>query len=240
VIVRIVATLGALVLLAGCSSEEGLRAQQLLQEAEAAQQALRSSTFEGVLTVTFEAQTFRVAIEGATAPDGEWVSISAQGLPDAGDFSAQVLRRGERAWTSIGGGWQSMPVPAGTARDGSLDVAAFQQLTRHVKDVRVSEHQVVGGKTASVIAGEIDTEGMLEALTKLGSVAGESQGFSLDLAELGLELGDIEATLTLDERTRLLDTALVTFAVEARGERLDLELRYRLTSANEPVTLPTP
>jgi hypothetical protein len=239
-IVRIAALFGALLLLAACSTEEGLRAQQLLQQAEAAQQALRSSTFEGSLTATFAAQNFEIAIDGATAPEGEWISIRGKGLPGVEDLSAEVVRRGTRAWTRLGGRWESMPVPAGAVSGGSLDVAAFQGLTQHVKDVRVTEHQVVGGRTVSVIAGEIDTKGMLEALMKLGSVAGESQGFSLDFAELGLELGDIKATLTIDEGTRLLTSALITFAVDAKGERLELELRYRLTSANEPVRLPTP
>ena len=45
--------------------------------------------------------------------------------------------------------------------------------------------------------------------------------------------------LSIDERTHLLDTALVTLSLEIQGEKLEFELRYRLTSANEPVVLPS-
>ena len=58
--------------------------------------------------------------------------------------------------------------------------------------------------------------------------------------ELGIDFGDIEAVLTIDERTHLLDTVFVAFSVAAEGQEVDLELRYRLTSANEPVQLPAP
>jgi hypothetical protein len=33
---------------------------------------------------------------------------------------------------------------------------------------------------------------------------------------------------------------LIRFGVEAQGEKMQFELRYRLTSANEPVELPSP
>ena len=46
--------------------------------------------------------------------------------------------------------------------------------------------------------------------------------------------------LSIDERTHLLDAALITVAVEAQGETLEFELRYRLKSANQPVALPSP
>ena len=37
-----------------------------------------------------------------------------------------------------------------------------------------------------------------------------------------------------------MSAALVTLAIEAEGEKLQLELRYRLTAANEPVKIPAP
>jgi hypothetical protein len=46
--------------------------------------------------------------------------------------------------------------------------------------------------------------------------------------------------LTIDERTQLLDTAFVTFAISAEGKSIEVDLRYRLASANEPVQLPSP
>jgi len=98
----------------------------------------------------------------------------------------------------------------------------------------------VAGKLVTTIGGEIDTRGMIEAFTKLGSAAGDLEGLSLDFSKLGIDFGDIAAVLTIDERTHLLDSAFVTFAIDAEDERVEFELRYRLTSANEPVQLPSP
>ena len=239
-IARILTVLGAALLLTACSSEEGLRAQELLRQAEVAQQALASSTFEGTVAVAFGAQKVSMQFEGATSKSGEWFSMRSTGIPEGGDFSMQVLVRDGRAWTNLGGDWTSGPAPAELGSTGTMSAAAFQQLARYVQDVRVTEHQLIGGKSVTTIGGEIDTQGMVQAVMKLGSVAGDVEGFSFDVSKLGIDFGDIEALLTIDERTHLLDTALVKFSVAAEGEEVDLELRYRLTSANEPVQLPSP
>lgn len=236
-IARLVTTLAAVLLLAGCSTEEGMRAQALLQQAEAAQAKLHSSTFDGSVAVSAEGMTFRMAFNGATSKDGEWFSLRTSGAPSGGDMTMQVLVRGGRAWMNTGGRWQSTPAPSGLGSSPTLSAAAFQQLARYVKDVRVTEHQLIQGTQATTIAGEIDTEGMIEALTKLGPMA---EGLSLDFSKLGIDIGDIHAVLTIDERTQLLDTAFVTFAISAEGKRIEVDLRYRLASANEPVKLPSP
>ena len=236
-IARLVTTLAAALVLAGCSTEEGMRAQALLQQAEAAQAKLHSSTFEGSVGISAEGMTVRMAFNGATSKDGEWFAMRTNGLPDGADMSMQVLVRGGRAWMNSGGRWQSMPVPAGLGSSPTLSAAAFQQIARYVEDVRVTEHQLIQGKQATTIAGEIDTEGMIEALTKLGPMA---EGFSLDFSKLGIDIGDIRAVLTIDERTQLLDTVFITFAITAEGKQIEIDLRYRLVSANEPVRLPSP
>lgn len=237
VIVRLVTILATGLLLAGCSGEEGLRAQELLQQAEAAQAQLRSSTFTGAMTIRAEGRTIQLRFDGKTSRQGEWLSLQTTGIPGGGDMRMQMLVRGGRAWVNMDGRWQSTPTPAQLG-GGTVSAAAFQQLARHVKDVRVNEHQLIGGKPVTTIAGEIDTEGLLETVLKdVGSFA---EGFSFDLSKLGLELGDIHAVLAVDERTRLLDTATVTFSLAAEGKRMMFDLRYRLTSANAPVSLPSP
>ena len=239
-IVRLVTTLTmAALLLAGCSTEEGKRAQELLQQAEAAQAQLRSSTFEGSVGISAEGQSFEVNFTGATSEDGEWFSLTTSGVPGGGDLAMQVLVRGGRAWMNAGDGWQSMPVPSGSSSNGTVSAAAFQELARHVEDVRVTEHQVIQGEPVTTIAGEIDTEGMLESIAQLGSLA-EDASFDFDFSKLGLDIGDIHAVLTIDEQTHLLDSALVSFAMSAEGKSVELDLRYRLASANEPVELPSP
>jgi hypothetical protein len=236
-IVRLATALAATLLLAGCSTEEGMRAQALLQQAEAAQAGLRSSTFEGSVGVSADGRKVRMVFEGATSPEGEWFSLYTTGVPSGGDVAMQVVLRGGRAWLKSGSRWQSMPAPNRAGSNGTLSAAAVQQLARSVKDVRVTEHQPIQGKPVTTIAGEIDTEGMIEAFAELGSFAERS---SFDLSKLGVEFGDIRAVLTIDERTRLLDTAFVTFAMSAEGRRVQIDLRYRLASANEPVELPSP
>jgi hypothetical protein len=244
VVVRIVTILAAGLLLAGCSSEEGLRAQELLQQAETAQAKLHSSTFEGAVAVAMDGESFKLIFGGKSSGAGEWFSMRTSGAPDGADMNMEMLVRNGRAWVNADGAWRSAPLPnlggtGSTHGTGTLSAAAFQQLAKHVTDVRVSEHQLVGGKPVTTIAGEIDTEGMLESLTDLGS-SSLAEGFSLDFSKLGVEIGDIRAVLTVDERTHLLDTASVTLTISAQGKTMHLELRYRLTSANEPVRLPAP
>jgi hypothetical protein len=236
-IARVVTTLAAAALLAGCSTEEGLRAQELLRQAETAQQQLRSSTFEGSMSIAVAEMDVRLLFEGATSADGEWFSMRTSGVPGGGDMAMQVLVRGGRTWMDAGGGWR----PAGAAPTGSqgtMSGEAFQQLARYVEDVRVTEHQLIEGRTVTTIAGDVDTEGMLEAMTKLGSVA--PSGSSFDFSDAGIELGDIHAVLTIDERTHLLDTAFISFSMSAEGKSAEIEIRYRLASVNRPVQLPRP
>ena len=231
-------------LLSGCSSAEGTRAQELLQQAEQAQAQLDSTTFEANVGVVMDGKQIKVALEGAASKEGAAFSMHMTGLPDAGTEDFQLVVRGNSAWmTDTDGNWASVPLPKElNGKSSSMGADAFQELARYVKDVRVAEHQQIGGKPVTTIAGEIDTAGMLQAFAKLGSLSGngaENGGFSFDLDDLGVRIGDIKAVLSIDERTHLLDAALVTVAVEAQGEKLELEVQYRLTSSNEPVTLPS-
>jgi hypothetical protein len=243
VIARIATLVAVGLLLVGCSSEEGLRAQELLQQAETAQAQLRSSTFEGAVGITADGEAFKLLLNGKTSGAAEWLSMQTVGAPDGAEMTMQMLVRDGRAWVNADGRWQSAPLPgAGGSAAGSggkLSAGAFQQLARHVRDVRVSEHELIAGKPVTTIAGAIDTEGMLESLTDLDS-SSFAEGFPLDFSKLGIEIGDIQAVLTVDERTHLLDTATVALSMSAQGKRMQLELRYRLTSANEPVSLPPP
>ena len=231
-------------LLSGCSTAEGTHAQELLQQAELAQAQLQSTTFEANIGVVMDGKQIKVALEGAASKEGAAFSMHMTGLPDAGSEDFQLVVRGNSAWmTDTDGNWASVPLPKElNGKSSSMGADAFQELARYVKDVRVAEHQQIGGKSVTTIAGEIDTAGMLQAFSKLSSLSGESAengGFSFDLDDLGVKLGDIKAVLSIDERTQLLDTALVTFAIEAQGEKFELNVQYRLTSANEPVTLPS-
>jgi hypothetical protein len=246
-VIRLLAiVVGSAFLLSGCSTVEGKRAQELLQQAEVAQASLHSAAFEASLGFAVDGKQIEMEMDGAASKEGAAFSVRATGLPGAG-MDMQVVVKGSRAWTNDGSGWESVPVPAQMKQrvnglSGSMGADAFQELARHVRDVRVAEHQQIGGKLVTTIAGEIDTAGMLEAVTKLGSLsgtAGEKPALSFDLDDLGLKIGDIEAVLSIDERTHLLDAALITLGIEAQGKKLEFELRYRLTGANQPVVLPS-
>jgi hypothetical protein len=155
-----------------------------------------------------------------------------------------MVVRGNRAWVSTTNGkWAAMPVPKEmNGMSGSMGAGAFQELARYVRDVRVAEHQQIGGKQVTTIAGEIDTTGMIKAMAKLGSLSGagsENPAFSFDLDDLGVKFDDIKAVLSIDESTHLLSTALVSLGMEAQGQKLDFEIQYRLTSSNEPVEFPS-
>jgi hypothetical protein len=241
-VTRLLATLvGAALLLSGCSTQEGQRAQELLRRAEQAQAALSSATFEGSIAVVADGEPFTMSFEGAVSKAGAAFTMKAAEGPNGTEMSMQFVARGGRAWINEGAGWESAPLPEGaSALSGSMGAQAFQELARHVKDVRVAEGQTIAGVPTTTIAGEIDTAGMLRAMLKLGPLSEATGGFSFDLEELGVELGDIKAVLSIDERTQLLSSARVTLAVKAEGKTIALDVRYRLTSVNEPVELPSP
>jgi hypothetical protein len=236
-IVRLVTILATGLLLTGCDTEEGLRAQELLLQAQEAQAALASSTFDGSVAISLDGMDMRMLFDGATSGDGEWFALRTSGVPNGADVAMEVLVRGKRVWTKTDGRWRASPLPAGARANGTMSADAFHQLAGYVTAVRVTEHQLIAGKQVTTIAGEIDTEAMIEAAAAFGSLG---QGEGLDLSKLGLEVGDIHAVLTLDERTHLLESAYITFTMSAEGKRADVDVRFRLTSANEPVELPSP
>jgi hypothetical protein len=245
IVIRLLAIVAAAAfLLSGCSTEEGNRAQELLQQAEQAQAQLHSAAFEASVGFQMEGKQVDLALEGAASKEGAWLSLHATGIPEAAGKDFQMVVRGNRAWVSTTNGeWASMPVPKEmNGVSGSMGAGAFQELARYVRDVRVAEHQQIGGKPVTTIAGEIDTTGMIKAMAKLGSLSGpgsENPGFSFDLDDLGIKFGDIKAVLSIDESTHLLSTAFVTLGMEAQGQTLDFEIRYRLISSNQPVKFPS-
>ena len=234
----LLALVPAVLLAAGCSTAEGQRAQELLLAADAAQAQLTSSSFEGGLSFALSGQKVGLRFEGAGSKQRGYLSMRSNGLPGA-SFDMQVVVRDEQIWMKLDGRWQKLPAASGPELgSASLGPAAFAELARHVKDVRVTENQLVDGRAVSVVAGEIDTVGLLGAMSKLGGL-GELSPSGLDLNELGAGIGDIEAVLTIDERTHLLDSALVTLSIDAAGEPVEVTLNYRLTSANQPVRIPS-
>lgn len=230
----------AAIVLTGCSTAEGQRAQELLLAADAAQARLDSSSFEGSISVGVAGQQAGIRFEGAGRKDEGYVSVRASGVPSAGAFAFDFVLRGSELWMAMDGEWEKLPpLDPAALESQSLGPAAFAELARHVKAVRVTEGQLLEGRAVSIVAGEIDTAGLLASFAKLGGL-GDVAPAGLDLDQLGGKVGDIEAALTIDEQTGLLTSALVTLELEGAGEPDELRVTYRLTSWNEPVSIPTP
>lgn len=231
------AILPAWLLLSGCSTVEGQQAQTLLAEADAAQAALTSSSFEGGVSFGMAGQQVSLRFEGAASGRDGYMALSSDTLPGV---NMTVTARGDQIWTNADGAWQQLPAAAGQSLSSSpsLGAAAFSQLTRHVRDVRVTEGQVVGGRPVSIVAGELDTAGLVGAMSGLSGLG--DLGAGIDVDDLRSQLGDVEAVLTIDVGTKLLTSALVTLSVGSGDEAVDVRVDYRLTSSNEPVRIPSP
>lgn len=226
--------------LSGCSTVEGQRAQELLLQAQAAESLLHSAAFEGSISYTGAGQSASLAFEGAGSEQGQFFSMHSSGALGSA-FDIRFIVKGKSAWLRMNGAWQEMPVPVelgAASRSASLGSVAFQELTKYVKEVRVTEHQLVGGEPSAIIGGELDTAGLLASVGKLSALTGGTEGF--DLESLDVKIGDISATLTISERTHLLTSALISLSMETAGETIDLQLTYRLTAVNEAVRIPAP
>lgn len=232
----LVSILPVWLLLAGCSTAEGQQAQALLAEADAAQARLTSSSFEGGVSFALSGQEVSLRFEGAGSGGNGYMAMSSDTLPGV---DTTVIVRGDRIWVKSEGSWQELPATSAQAlATPSLGPAAFAELTKHVKDVRVTEGEVVGGRPVTIVAGELDTAGLLGAMAKLSGLGGEL-GAPVDLDDVRSQLGDVEAVLTVDDGSKLLTSALVKLTIGTGDEAVELRLDYRLTSWNEPVEIPS-
>lgn len=243
---RLAAFLGLVAVLAGCSGEEGLQAQELLLDAQAAQNRLSSATFSVELAFDAEGRRGSIVLAGGGYLKGKRagdavLSMRANGLPQASGFEFTLVTRRDAAFVRMGGGWQRYPLPAGAKRQsGALDLGQLMQFARYVKDVRVADGTPVDGEPTTQISGEIDTAGLVRSLSGLSSLPAAGSLGSLDTSKLTEALGDVHAILLVSNRTRLVRMAIVELPLEARGQTVKVKLVYRLTSANRPVRIPAP
>ena len=175
-VIRLLAIVAAAAfLLSGCSTEEGNRAQDLLQQAEQAQANLDSATFEASVGFQMQRKQVDLTLKGAASKEGATLSMRATGIPEAAGKNFQMVVRGNRAWVSTTNGkWASMPVPkemngmSGSMGAGS--VPASSPATSGTCALPSTSRS--SGKPVTTIAGEIDTTGMIKAMAKLGSLSG--------------------------------------------------------------------
>jgi hypothetical protein len=220
--------------LAGCSGEQGERAQQLLNRAQVAQAQLSSASYEARMTFLMDGRRFSLVMDGGGYFKGRragdhLLTMRTDGVPGAGAFNMQLLVRRGEASMSLNGRRLSVPMSASTGQQYDWS-ATMLDLARYVKNVRVLEGRVANGLRGSTIAGVIDTESMVKTVSKLDTVAeAASVGKFVD------NLGDIRAAVFVAERTGLIRSAVITMSMEAEGKKADIELTYRLNSTNKAV-----
>jgi hypothetical protein len=241
---RLAAFLGLVALLAGCSGEEGLRAQRLLLDADAAHARLSSATFSVDLAFDVMGQKGAVVLDGGGYLKGKRAGdavlrLRTEGLPSG--FTFTFVTRGREAYLGVDGEWQRYPLATGArSRSGSLDLRRLLRFGRHVKDVDVAEGTPIDGEPTTRISGVLDTKALLRSLEGLGSLPGAARLGSFDASDLAAKIGDVHAILLVSDRTKLVRMAIVELELEAGGESMELKLVYRLTGANRPVAIPVP
>ena len=226
-------------MLAGCSGAEGERAQQLLGRAQTAQSRLTSMGYDLRMTFALDGQRASLVLDGGAYLKGrragdQLMTMRMEGLPDLTAMNMRLLLRGRRLTMTANGRTFSSTVPASARRQYDWS-STMLDLTRYVKDVRVRENRVVNGERGATVSGVIDTEGLLEAASKLRSFSQATGQAAPDLSSLGAEVGDTHAALFVSNRTGLIRSAVVSVGMKAAGKRFDLDVTYRLKHVNRAI-----
>jgi hypothetical protein len=242
-IVRVLSTLLAAVLLAGCAGgPEAQQAQALLERAQAEQLKLRTAAFSAEFSVTANGQKLSFALDGAAemkkARAGNmWFRMTGSGLGRE-NFEMTMSKRGSRVTVNAQGQTQSFDAAdAAAPKLDSLSSLGSFDFSSCIERVDVAEGRSLGGERATRIAGTVDTACVLKAASALGGVAGSSAP-NVDFDQLSKYVKDVQATLFVSERTHLLVGALITTSISAMGQSADVQIRYRLTRVNQPLRFP--
>jgi hypothetical protein len=236
---RLAAPLLAVLVLAGCSGEQGERAQQLLTGAQSAQARLTSMSYEMRMTFGMEGQNVSLVLDGGGYLKGrkageQVMTMRMEGIPGLGAMNAHMVLRGGTLTMSANGQRTSLTVPESAKQQYDWS-GTMLDLARYVKRVQVREGRVVNGEPGATVSGVIDTEGLLKAASKLqpfSQVAGQP---APDMSELAEHISDTRAALFIASRTGLIRSAVVGLSVEAEGKELKMDLTYRLKSINRPI-----
>ena len=232
----------ALPLLAGCSGADAVRAQQLLQQAEQAQQQASSETFSAHVTLTaLNGQTMQLLLSGGGylkgAHAGDMVVDMRLSAPVAIPVSTiRVAKVGQSMWLEMDG--QRTPLPSTATRGkatSSAALAAFD-FTRYVKDVKVEGGQTLNGRAVTKIVGILDTASVLNAFTKLG---GLSQAAGASVPSFAGHVTDTRVAVYVDDQTHMLVAALADVTFHMGDADAKLHLDVAITSVNRPVALPS-
>jgi hypothetical protein len=149
-------------------------------------------------------------------------------------MNMQMVLRGPQMRMSVNGQTFSTPVPASARKQYDWS-SSMMELARYVKDVHVREGRVVNGERGSTVSGVIDTEGLLKAAAKLQSLSQATGQAAPDMSDLAENVGDTHAALFIASRTGLIRSAVIGVSMEAAGEKIALDVTYRLKNVNRTI-----
>lgn len=229
-------------LLAACSGADALKAEQLLQAANAAQSTISSETFSAHLTVDAKGQQMSLVLSGGGYAKGPQagdmymeMKISAPSLGAALPFdSIEIAKVGSSAWMTMGGKRVDLPAATLAGATGSSDPLGAFDITKYVKDVHVDGGQVLDGKSVTKITGVLDTASLVQGLASLGGASAAA-----GLPSLDGHVSDTRVVVYVDDQTHLLTAALADFSVHGGGTTVTMHLDVAVTGVNQPVALPT-
>ena len=237
----------AIPLLAGCSGADALKAQQLLKEAQQAQQTVSSETFSAHLSVAVKGQQFQLQLSGGGyqrgASAGDMYVDMRLSAPVGLPFSTmRVAKVGGSEWLELDGRRLAVPptvpstVPSTTAQGGTANPALVAlDFTRYVKDVKVGGGQVLNGRAVTKIVGVLDTVSLLNAFAKLD---GLSQATGTSMPSFAGHVSDTRVVVYLDDRTHMLVAALADLKFHTSDGDPTMHLDLAITGVNKPVALP--
>ncbi|HEX2293388.1 MAG TPA: hypothetical protein VHH55_08745 [Gaiellaceae bacterium] len=236
---RLAAPLLAVLVLAGCSGEQGERAQALLTRAQTAQARLSSMGYEVRMTFSIDGQKAALVLDGGGYLKGrragdQLVTMRVEGVPGMAATNVRMVLRGRRMSFGLNGRQTSLTVPVQSKAQYDLS-GSVTELARYVKDVRVHENRVVNGERGATVTGVIDTEGLLKAAAKLQALTQASGTAAPDMSKLAEHVGDTRAALFIARRTGLIRSAVIGVSLEAGGKTVDLDLTYRLKHVNRAI-----
>jgi len=230
---RYVTLLLAAVVLAGCSPADAQKAQQILADAQQAEQSVTSESFILKLSFASEGQSAEIVMQGAGyTKTGDFYMTVSGSVPGATTpLELAIVKRGGEVRFRQNGQTQILPVAAAQQQlGGSLDTfSQFTELARYVKDGSVSETDFEG-RPADKLVGVLDTQGLLSAASGVSSQI---------FGQLGVHLGDIRVVLFVPRDTHLVEALLADLKVSAGGKSVAMTMSLGITGVNQPVSFPT-
>jgi hypothetical protein len=196
------------------------------------------------MTVSGAGQSGTIDLDGSLYTKGDHkgdgvVNMRLEGL--AGGTTMQFVEKDGTITLYVNGQRTAIPVSqAQSSGDDLTGVMSKLDLEKYVKDVSVSQHEVLNGDSVTKIVGVLDTSSLLGDFGSQASggaqVPAELQGVIPSIAK---DFGDTRVVLFVNDQTHLVQSALVDLDINAQGKSMHLAVDYGLTSVDKPVDFPS-